>query len=114
MKFENRIKDLLKERGLKQADLCRMSNISPALMSYYVNGERSPALDNAIAIAGALQVTLDELVGNTNETVIAHKEQELLKKYRAIDSNGRDVIDTLTNTLYAQNQLANTPRELLV
>lgn len=63
MGFNENLRLLLLERKLKQADLCRMTNIKSSLMSEYFNGKKSPAIGNAILIADALDISLDTLVG---------------------------------------------------
>ena len=99
MLFKIRIADLLQEHGLKQADLCRRTGIPTSLMSNYVSGKTSPALDNAIAIADALDVTLDELVGRKKECKTVCKndfEEQLLEKFRVLDMRGqRNVLRNL-------------------
>ena len=53
----------MKEKNLKQADLCRMTGIQTSLMSNYVNGKKSPTISNASLIADALDISLDQLAG---------------------------------------------------
>lgn len=63
MGFNDNLKLLLKDRNLKQADLCRMTGIQTSLMSDYLGGKKSPTIGNAILIADALNISLDTLVG---------------------------------------------------
>lgn len=63
MGFNENLKQLLKERQMKQADLCRMTGIQTSLMSDYLGGKKSPTIGNAILIADALNISLDTLVG---------------------------------------------------
>ena len=95
MDFQTTIQLLLESRGLKQADLCRMTGIPSSIMSWYVRGKKSPALNNAVAIADALNVSLDELTGRTNlrKAVLSEREELLLRKYRSLDERGKDTVD---------------------
>lgn len=68
MKFSHTLQNILNERQLKQADLCRMTGIQTSLMSDYLNDKKSPAITNAILIADALNISLDTLVGKTSNT----------------------------------------------
>ena len=43
--------------------MCRMTGIQTSLMSEYINGRKSPTIGNAILIADALNISLDDLVG---------------------------------------------------
>lgn len=63
MEFNDILKQLLEEKGLRQADLCRLARIQTSLMSEYVSGRKSPTLKNAIQIADALDISLDKLAG---------------------------------------------------
>ncbi len=57
------LQGILDSRNMKPADLCRLCGLSTGVMSNYMNGKRVPSIANAITIANALGVTLDELVG---------------------------------------------------
>ena len=63
MEFKENLKQLLIEKNMKQADLCRLSHIQTSLMSEYINGKKSPTIGNAIQIADALDISLDTLAG---------------------------------------------------
>lgn len=95
MEFHESLKQIMKQRDLKQADLCRMSGIDTGLMSLYVNGKRSPTLTNAIAIADALQISLDELAGRSAPKRVI--EQRLLSDFRELSDEGQEVA---VNTVY--------------
>lgn len=68
MGFNENLKLLLLEKNIKQADLCRMTGIQTSLMSEYINGRKSPTIGNAILIADALNISLDDLVGRKRNT----------------------------------------------
>ena len=78
MDFSERLKVLLKTNNMSQSDLCKKTGIPTSLMSNYCSSKKSPALNNAIAMADAFKVTLDDLVGRTNATNVnlsdAHKK----------------------------------------
>ena len=65
MGFNENLKLLLLEKSMKQADLCRMTGIQTSLMSEYINGRKSPTIGNAILIADALNISLDDLVAES-------------------------------------------------
>lgn len=74
MGFNENLKLLLLEKNVKQADLCRMTGIQTSLMSEYINGRKSPTIGNAILIADALNISLDDLVGRKWNTCRDHKK----------------------------------------
>ena len=100
MDFKAIIKVLMKARGLKQADLCRMTKIPSSLMSDYVGGKKSPALNNALAIADALGVSLDELTGRVElrRVVLSAREEALINKFRCLDERGKKTVELSAET----------------
>lgn len=95
MEFHESLKQIMKQRDIKQAELCRVSGIDTGLMSMYVNGKRSPTLINAIAMADALQISLDELAGREAPKRVI--EQRLLSDFRELSDEGQEVA---VNTIY--------------
>lgn len=80
------LRDALESKGMKPADLCRISGLSSGLVSSYMSGAKTPTLKSAISIADALNVSLDELVGRKPAHFapppLSPKESELLDHYR--------------------------------
>lgn len=95
MEFNEALNQILSNRGLKQADLCRMSGIPSSLMSHYLAGRKIPTLTNAIAMADALQISLDELAGREAPKRVI--EQRLLSDFRELSDEGQEVA---VNTVY--------------
>jgi len=52
---------LLKRRGISQADLSQRTGLSETTISQYANNHRVMSLANAKTIAATLKVTMDEL-----------------------------------------------------
>ncbi len=100
MEFKNRISELLKEKGMSQADICRLTGISTALMSNYVKGKASPSLSNAVAIADALNVSLDELAGRLVKVELDVYEREFISKLRELDDSEKAKIEDYLDYIY--------------
>lgn len=62
----NRIKELRKERGLKQVDLCKTIGVSQAALSGYETGNYQPDNDILIKIADYFDTTVDYLLGKSD------------------------------------------------
>lgn len=91
--FAARLKFLMNKYGLMQADLCRRTGIERSLMSNYYKGKARPTLDNAIALAKAFGITLDELVGFEPKTPLSEREEELLDMFRELsDDEQREIL----------------------
>ena len=57
----DRLRDILKERGLTLRAFSEMSGISQPNLSNYINGNISPTLDTLDKIAKALKVEIQDL-----------------------------------------------------
>ena len=78
--IEQNIIRLLSERGMSQSELARRSGIPKTTMHRYVNGDDIP-VSKIRAIADALDVTIDELLGI--DVRLSPDERELVECYRA-------------------------------
>ena len=67
MKVNERIKILMDGKHLTQKELANRAGITEASMSKYLSGERVPRIDVIVNLANALDVTTDELIGNSVE-----------------------------------------------
>lgn len=61
--FSDKIKAILKEKKMSNAELSHRTKIDQSLMSHYVHGYYVPNVRNAIKIALALEVDFEELFG---------------------------------------------------
>ncbi len=61
MDFQNKLKELMVERNMKAVDLARATGLSEAAISDYLKGKKEPRGRQSIAIAKALNVSLDTL-----------------------------------------------------
>lgn len=91
--FSKSLKRILRDRNLKQADLCRMTGLDTGLVSLYARGLRDPSLTNAVVIADALQISLDELVGR--QPPRREIESRLLGHFRGLNEEGQEVLVNL-------------------
>lgn len=57
------LKDIREQRGLTQEALARATNIHRVTIAKYETGEVDPKIENALKLAEALGVTVDELIG---------------------------------------------------
>lgn len=61
--FKKRVKDIMQNKGLKQSDLAKMTEIAEATISRYCNGRRTPNIKALVKIAKILNVSTDYLLG---------------------------------------------------
>jgi transcriptional regulator with XRE-family HTH domain len=79
-----RLKQLRKSRKIMQRDLARKISKSVSAISSYESNAQMPPLDVLISIATTLGVSLDQLVGFTNDETystkpLTPKQKELVK-----------------------------------
>lgn len=83
MKYGERIALLREKKGLKQDELSTKLGISRASLSHYETNRREPDYDTINRIADFFNVSIDYLVGRTDDP------------QRSMDADVRDFIDSL-------------------
>lgn len=73
MKIGDRIKKLREENGLMQQDVCNTLDIEQSMLANYENNRRVPKTDILIKIANYYGVSLDFLVGMTDNRFNSYK-----------------------------------------
>ena len=74
MEFSERLKNLRKQAHLTQVDVAEKLGISQPAYASWERGAKKPTQDNLVKIAQVLNVSIDYLVGNSDEHL---KEDEL-------------------------------------
>ncbi len=69
MELGKRIQELLDARNMSRKELADATGLTEAAISRYITGTRMPKSISLSAIAKALDVTSDELLGNVNDTI---------------------------------------------
>ncbi len=82
MDLGNKITELRKLKNLSQSQLAKNIEVSREIIGRYERNDATPSIDVAKRIAGALDVSLDYLVGNSDQkldTDTRNKIQEINK-----------------------------------
>lgn len=69
MEFSERLKKLRKDTGLTQVEVANKLGISQPAYASWERGIKKPTQDNLVKIAQILNVSVDYLVGNSQETL---------------------------------------------
>lgn len=98
MEFSERLKNLRKEAGLTQVDVAEKLGISQPAYASWERGIKKPTQDNLVKLSKILYVSVDYLLGNTenrqtsdvlediellfrmNSKGLTEKEKEIFKK----------------------------------
>lgn len=95
MKSAYRIGELREKRGLTQTELANKIGLSQQTMCYYETGRSDIKASICIAMANALGVSVDELLGvvrDEPESDLADDEKRLVELYRGTNKQGRAAI----------------------
>lgn len=92
MDFSKKLKETRLEQGLNQRELAALSELSPQSISSFESGINSPTVPSLLALARALNVSVDYLLGRTDELgaslpvsqKLPDDEFELLRLYRIL------------------------------
>lgn len=76
--FSHNLNSIMKEKQIKASELSRLTGISKARISQYTNGIYIPKAAALDAIANALGVSRDVLLGNKEQTLLPYKYMPML------------------------------------
>lgn len=85
MEFSERLKDLRKDTGLTQVDVASRLGISQPAYASWERGVKKPTQENLVKIAQILNVSVDYLVGNSEERTGELDNIELLFRMNSKD-----------------------------
>ena len=95
--FGKRLREARETRRLSQADLAQKAKIPVAMISHFETGVRGNAsADNLVKLANALAVSIDYLMGRTNDAAPRGGPVEAAL-FRALDNAPREVIDSVVS-----------------
>ena len=115
--FDLRMAEKMTQRGITQADICRLTGLASSMVSHYCTGQRIPSVPAALKIANVLNTTVDYLAyGNRAAEVQrsvnllavsedskpyssdssnhgdSNSEQALLLEFRKLSMEGKDKV----------------------
>lgn len=91
MSFGNNLRTLIEERDMTQKELAVQLNIAPSTMGSYVQNIREPDFATLKAIAKFFNVSIDYLLDYNSGKAATHQEAELLRIFRSIPPQQRDI-----------------------
>lgn len=74
MEFKDRLKYLISLRSVKQKDIAKECYVSKATVTRWVKGLNIPNSKQLLLLSKFLNVSLDYLLGNTNEVTEDYRE----------------------------------------
>ncbi|BCG46565.1 hypothetical protein GEOBRER4_n1366 [Citrifermentans bremense] len=104
--FIDRLRDNMVSKGFSQAALARAAELSPAVLSMYFSGTRTPNREALMRLANALDCSVDYLVGRKSrseiEDLVQHEKiQELIAEFSALSAHDQNRIMDMIRLLRA-------------
>lgn len=107
--FKERLKELRIARGLSQARVAELLEVSPRVYHRWESGQAIPRLETAAKIADILGVSIDELIGREPVSADIHvKNPRLHSLYHEIDALSdadQDALAILLDALVKRSKL---------
>lgn len=103
MNFGERLINVRKERGYTRESLANALGISKYTLRNYELGATEPGHTFLKQISDFFHVSIDYLMGLTNEPEILESfelntaEKDIIKKYRDLDEHGKEMVDFALN-----------------
>lgn len=100
-----------KEAMLTIDELAELSGVPKGTLNKIIAGTtKAPTLDNMKAIAHALGKNLSDFDDSQPHVQFNLKELSIIKKYRALDEQAKDIIDTILDKVYTYSTNKKTYR----
>ena len=101
-----RLFELRKERGLSQRDVAIEFNVSQSTYNNWENANTQPSIEQLIALARFFEVSVDYLVGNSDDdgtinyiTTLSTEEKHFIDTYASLSPSLKAALSTLLNAL---------------
>lgn len=109
-----KIKEYRIKKGITQAELAKLIDTTMQNVSQYERGIRKPKIETLQKIAAALDVDVysiadwdtasqmleNDINSNVLNPPITSQEMDIIKKYRALDAHGKEVVSYLLDREY--------------
>ncbi len=80
--FNDRLKEAMRKKGIRQMDLSRLTGIPKSAISQYVSGKFTPRADRLELMAETLGVSTAQLLGFDGMNELTPEEQKLISVFR--------------------------------
>ena len=99
MSFGKRLRKARTEKHLTQKQLAELLSVKHNSISNWENDINKPDPDTIELICGVLEITPNYLLATTSED-FSPAEKLIIKKYRALDEKGREMVNTILDNEY--------------
>ncbi|MEW8508326.1 MAG: helix-turn-helix transcriptional regulator [Candidatus Thiodiazotropha sp.] len=102
--FQSRLQSTRKQRDLNQEELANKAGLPSTAISHFESGSRKPSFDNLHKLAEALKVSIDYLMGRTDDmdgSLI--QEAQIFRDYGKLTDDDRALADDFMARLAKRN-----------
>lgn len=96
MKFSDRMRELRRNCAMTQLELAEKLSYKSTAISSYENSRNEPNIENLIKIANLFEVTVDYLIGNSDENTkqiyFNHEIRELCEIYQSLSVEDKKML----------------------
>lgn len=104
MDFYKILEDIMQQKSISIPDVARMCNLPDSTIRSIISRKsKTVALEVAFKISKGLNVSLEELNGEIlkqSDSPRSNNEQEVIKKYHALDEHGKMLVDNVLDLEY--------------
>lgn len=103
--FKKRLVGIRKVRNLSQDELAKRAGLPSTAVSHFESGARKPSFDNLRKLADALDVSIDYLMGRTEEVdgnLI--KDAQIFRDYQNLKEEDRELARDFMSRLAERNK----------
>ena len=97
--FLERLRKTREHRGLSQRQLAGRTGLQASAVSHFETGARKPSFENLKKLADALDVTIDYLLGRTNELAGVATADRLHRHIDALTADDQELAKEILETL---------------
>lgn len=105
MAFGDKLRETLEQRELLQVDFAKKMNVSKSSLNSYINNHQLPNILLVRDMARELGVSVDYLLdyqANSESVTVSPREAELVRDFRELSAEQRDMIAALVKMLSAK------------
>lgn len=107
--FNNRLKDLRLSKQLTQDKLANEISLTRSTIAAYEQGSISPSVDTLLILSSYFEVSIDYLLGLTDETNNQNKcYEKLINYYSRLNQENQDIALGQIALLLKEQQSTNT------
>src|SRR5260370_40041578 len=98
--FADRLRTARESRKMSQSDLAEKAGLLPSAVSHFETGRRSPSFANLKALADALKITPDYLIGRSDQPNISSAvSSKLLRNAEKMSADDLKTLESMSDMM---------------